>query len=240
MVGLEKKFLEEYQFQPSLWLRFLDSVFCRWDHGEEELKAFFSYLNSFYPTIKFIMDYSIKRIAFLDVVLIKTADGSLSTDLFCKSTDTYQLLHSKSCHRNTCKKAIPYGQAICIKHIYSDSVILNQHLMELESWLTNRGYDQSQVRNEIQRVHQIERIDLLRKRDRILDNKITLAFTYHPALNKVYKILEKAHRHVFKLLKLHVVLPSPPRVAIRNAKTLKDILVRSKLKPIIQKQIHGV
>ena len=54
--------------------------------------------------------------------------------------------------------------------------------------------------------------------------------TYHPALNKVHEILKKAHRHTIRSRRLNAVLPSPPRVAFRNPKTLKDHLVRSKLK----------
>ena len=44
-------------------------------------------------------------------------------------------------------------------------------------------------------------------------------------------ILRKAHHHVLKSNRLSRALPSPPRVAFRNAKSLKDRLVRSKLKP---------
>ena len=51
----------------------------------------------------------------------------------------------------------------------------------------------------------------------------------------MYEILQKAHRHTLKSQRLTAVLPSPPRLAFRNAKTLKDHLVRSKLKAIYEK-----
>ena len=54
--------------------------------------------------------------------------------------------------------------------------------------------------------------------------------TYHPALNKVHEILRKAHRYVLNSQRLSGVLPSPLRVAFQNPKTLRDRLVRSKLK----------
>ena len=53
--------------------------------------------------------------------------------------------------------------------------------------------------------------------------------TYHPALNCIHEILRKAQRHVLKSNRLSKVLTSSPRVAFRNAKALKDRLVRSKL-----------
>ena len=54
--------------------------------------------------------------------------------------------------------------------------------------------------------------------------------TFHPALNIVFDVLKRAHRHVQKSPVLQAVLPKPPRIAFRNPKTLRDKLVRSKLK----------
>ena len=86
-----------------------------------------------------------------------------------------------------------------------------------------------------QRVKTVNRTDLLSKREKEIDNRINLVLTYHPALKKVHEILLKAHRHTFKSQRLTAVLPSPPRLAFRNAKTLKDHLVRSKLKITYEK-----
>ena len=54
--------------------------------------------------------------------------------------------------------------------------------------------------------------------------------TFHPALNIVFDVLKRADRHVQKSPVLKAVLPKPPRIAFRNPKTLRDKLVRSKLK----------
>ena len=105
-----------------------------------------------------------------------------------------------------------------------------ERLNELEHWLLKRGYKSENVRPEIERVYDRSREDLLRKREKVQDDLVTLVLTYHPALKVVHDILRKAHRHVAKSVKLSKVLTSPPRVAFRNAKTLKDRLVRSKLK----------
>ena len=76
---------------------------------------------------------------------------------------------------------------------------------------------------------------MFQKRDKNVDDSIILAFTYHLALNQVYEILKRAHKHALKSPRLLSVLPSPPRVAFRNAKTIRDKLVRSKLKEFIYK-----
>ena len=81
----------------------------------------------------------------------------------------------------------------------------------------------------------MNRTDLLSKREKELNNRITLVLTYHPALAKVCEILQKTHRHTLKSQRLTAVLPSPPRLVFRNAKILKDHLVRSKLKTTYEK-----
>ena len=164
-------------------------------------------------------------------VVVYKENKHLSSDLYTKDTDTHQYLHAKSCHRSCIKRAIPYGQAIRIKRICSDENNLNRRLLELESWLSKRGYSSKNVRPEIERVHSVSRDDLLKKVERENDFcEPVLVLTYHPALNCIHEILRNAQRHVYKSARLAKVLKSPPRVAFRNAKTLKDRLVRSKLR----------
>ena len=87
------------------------------------------------------------------------------------------------------------------------------------------------VHSEIQKVHSMNRKNLLKnpeKQDK--NDSLFLVLTYHPALNKVLKILKKAHRHTIRSPRLSAVLPSPHWVVFHHPKTLKDHLVRSKLK----------
>ena len=69
--------------------------------------------------------------------------------------------------------------------------------------------------------------DLLKKRTKELGKRITKVRTYHPALNKVYEILQKAQNHSLPSVRLSTILPSPSTVAFHNAKTSRDKLVRS-------------
>ena len=54
--------------------------------------------------------------------------------------------------------------------------------------------------------------------------------TYHPVLTEKQEILQRALRNTVKSKLWTAVLPSPPRLAFRNAKTLTDYLVRAQLK----------
>ena len=92
--------------------------------------------------------------------------------------------------------------------------MLDERLKELETWFTNCGYHSEKVKPEIERVKTMNKTDLLRKLKKEIDNRITLVLTYHPALTKVYEILQKAHRHTLKFQRLTAVLPSPPRVSV--------------------------
>ena len=110
MAGLEEQIFEKSHFQPYLWLRYLDDIFCIWTEGLENLKEFFGFLNNVHPSIKFTMEYSQKQINFSDVLISKNDnESSLVTSLFTKSTDSHQYLHATSCHRSIYKKSIPYG-----------------------------------------------------------------------------------------------------------------------------------
>ena len=55
----------------------------------------------------------------------------LSTDLFCKPTDTHQHLHKKSCHPWHMKKEIPYGQALRFLRICSEDRQFQERVGEL-------------------------------------------------------------------------------------------------------------
>ena len=83
----------------------------------------------------------------------------------------------------------------------------------------------------------ISRDTFLRKRPKLDQEEypIRLFLTYHPALNKqIYNILNEIHPSALKSPKLGKVLPTPPRVTYRNAKSIRQHLVRARMKPMEQ------
>ena len=81
----------------------------------------------------------------------------------------------------------------------------------------------------------VKRTVSFEKRDKKVDDSITLVLTYHSALNQLYEILRRAHKDVLKSPRLHKDLTSPPNVAFWNSKTITNKLVRSELKEFIYK-----
>ena len=96
--------------------------------------------------------------------------------------------------------------------------------------MIDRGYKAEIIPPEIQKVNLIDRNNLLKKRPKHQEDSITIVLTFHPALKIAFNVLKRVHRHVQKSPVLKAVLPKPPRIAFGNPKTLRDKLVRSKLK----------
>ena len=79
-------------------------------------------------------------------------------------------------------------------------------------------------------MNSIARNVLIEKRPKHQEDSVTLILTCHTALHVIFDILKSAHRHIEKSPLLKSVLPKLPRVVFRNPKSLRDKLVRSKLK----------
>ena len=76
----EDKILNSLVKKPLFWWRYIDNIFMIWQHGEEKLKEFLKILNSCHPTIKFTAEYSLDKVNFLDVEVIRSGN-KLLTDL---------------------------------------------------------------------------------------------------------------------------------------------------------------
>ena len=81
----------------------------------------------------------------------------------------------------------------------------------------------------------VKRTVSFQKRDKKVDDSISLVVTYHAAQNELYEILRRAGKNVLKSPRLQSGLPSPPRVAFQNPKTIRDKIVHSNLKEFIYK-----
>ena len=233
MSGLEERLLEASADKPLVWMRFNDDVFFIWTHGEEKLKLFINFLNSSHDNIKFTSEYSRETIRFLDVQVTMREGGVLTTDLFCKPTDTHQFLHKKSCHPWHTKKAIPYSQALRYRSICSEGRQFRDRVGNLAGWLKDRGYEESIVNEQIDRVRRLDRETLLAETDRGPNpgrgDRIPLVITYHPAFNSVGKAIRSLHSMLSNSEEHREVFPEPPVTAFRRCKNLKDLLVRARL-----------
>ena len=121
------------------YTRFIDDMFTAFMGTEEEASNFVDWMNTLWPGIKFTYEWSNKELTFLDVKLIKTAEG-IETDRFVKPTNPQLYLHHKSNHPEHVFKSIVYGQALTVKMICSKDVFVEKHFENLKTKFRERGY----------------------------------------------------------------------------------------------------
>ena len=139
----------------------MNDAFFVWINGEEKRHDFLSCLNEFHPNLKFTYEHPTERINFLDVIVGKKKDEFV-TNLYCKATDCHQYFYYDSCHPNHMKKLSIYSQGLCIKRLCSDGHKLQKHLEKLKNWFCERGYPGYIIDEQLQRVKEKSRKELLR------------------------------------------------------------------------------
>ena len=90
MGHLEKQLLNLHPVKPTLWLRYIDDIFCIYPGNENEANNFLLFLNSYHHSIKFTADISNHSVNFLDVTVLVNDQGKLTTTVYRKPTDTYR------------------------------------------------------------------------------------------------------------------------------------------------------
>lgn len=128
----------------SNWKRYLDDCFIFWTKGEDDLEKFHSLLNTLNESIQFTMEKSDKELPFLDLRIIKNG-SCITTDLYCKPTDTHQYLDFRSCHPSHTKRNIPFNLARRICTIITDKTLRSKRLEELKIFLQRHRYPKNLI-----------------------------------------------------------------------------------------------
>ena len=127
----------------------------------------------------------------------------------------------------------PYGQALRIRRICSDDGTFTQRISKLRDWLLNRSYDRNLIETQINKVLDITRETALSNDSRSKErerNRDYLVATFHPALSRnIYNIVKENHNILLCNEEHKKVFPVVPLISFRRCKTLKDMLVRSKI-----------
>ena len=230
MGDLERSALDKTAYKPLVWWRYIDDIFLIWTHGPDKLTDFISTLNTAHPTIKFTHEVSPTSIHFLDVTVSLNADNNISTDLYIKPTDKHQYLLSTSAHPKHTKQSIPYSLALRLRRICSTDETFYLRTNELLTYLTNRGYKRKHVRNEIRKASKVTRQNSLTNKPKTKTARTPFVVTYHPSLSHLAPILRQ-HYHILQDSdSCKEAFPQPPMLCNRRPKSLKEYLVRARLK----------
>ena len=92
------------------------------------------------------------------------------------------------------------------------------------------------IEDAIQKVLKMSRDEALEEKPKKENDRTIFVVTYNPALPSISNILRKHWRVMANDPYLKKVFPSPPMVAFRRPKNLKDKLVKARVPPMPEKR----
>ena len=128
---------------------------CGMDTFTGELQQFHNLPQRNKPYHEIYMQ-SFVHIPFLDVN-ISILNDTITTDLYTKPTNKHRYFLHSSCHPLHTKRSIPFNLALGLRRIGSTNETFTLHTNELITCLHQRGYNLHFLKQEIRRVHNIER-----------------------------------------------------------------------------------
>ena len=206
-----------------LYLRYIDDIFMIQTGTKQELLIFLENLNSKHKAIKFEHNISYNNTSFLDTLIYKDKNNTLQTTLHRKSTDQQSYLHAHSDHPKSLKRSIPYSQALRIKTICSTLTEYKKHCAILKQNFIERAYKENILKDQINKVDNIDRKDLLSKKEKIIKDRIPCLITCNRKLPMMHKIINK-HWNVLQINQgLPETFQNNPLVAYKRNKNLQEI-----------------
>ena len=139
-----------------------------------------------------------------------------------------------SCHPKGVKQSIPYAQALRLRRICSTSVAFENRAAALQRHLVNRGYNEPFVRGQIHRARMLNRNELFAPRQGTTRKRVPFVVTYHPVLPNIGGIFKELHPPLSLSNRCKQAIQDLPMMAFRRPKSLKEYLVRAKLRPLDQ------
>ena len=224
------------RIQPLLWKRFIDDIFVIWPHGYEKLQLFIHHLNTCMTSIKLEAETSRDEVHFLDVTIKLQPDGTISTTLYTKPTDSHNYVNYRSCHLKSCKNGIPYGQFLRLRRICSS----DKDFIKESKWLAfhfhEANYPSKLIQDSFERAFVQDRQNLLLPKP--VDttgpsNNLYLITTFHPTFHEVNRIVNRNMDLLDRSSSTRPIIQAPLIRGFRRCRNLRDLLVWARLPPTI-------
>ena len=115
MEYVEQKAISSFSSSLKLWKRFVDDTFVIMQTNE--VNRFFDHLNNVDSSKNFTIELEQDdKLAFLDVLVIRTQDGKLATKVYRKTTHTNRYLNYHSAYSNEQTRCDEFVQSSTIVH----------------------------------------------------------------------------------------------------------------------------
>ena len=180
------------------------------------------------------------HIEFLDVQVLLSESGYISTNLYSKPTDARTYLHYTSDHPPCVKRAIPKGLGMRVKRICSKQTDYQHHRDRLIGRLRDRGYPEAQLASELNKVDRMKRENLLGRTGKnssgAAEGRVPMVVTYSCFLPDIRAIIRKNRHILSRSDRLTKIFSKDPMVAFKRGTNLKDLLVHKKTKNALRTQ----
>lgn len=219
---------EVKEYLMKFWKRFLDDCFVI-NNGLLNTDDLHFELNNLHPSITFTKSESETEMPFLDI-LVKKNENVLTTDLYCKATDTHNYLNFKSCHPKHTKLNIPFNLASRIITIVRDPNTREKRLSELKKQLLKQNYPMRIIQQGITRARQKGPVTTPAQRNKT-DNYDVISFvhTHNPRNQNMAQAIQTTRQLLKRSETMNSVLQKKTIInSKRQPKNLKRILTKSK------------
>ena len=174
--------LSTYPTPPKFWKRYVDDTCTALP--KESLLEFHKYLNSVNQHIQFTVEQEEGGILpFLDMLLSRDQDGSITTSVYRKSTHTDRYLNFLSHHPLTHKRSVVNTLFKRAEELSSDTKSQSEEERHLRITLKRNGYLRQFVKRSRMNVRTLARKDEDVDRDR----KLTVTLSYIRSVSESLK-----------------------------------------------------
>ena len=176
--------------KPEFNGRYIDDCLIITSLQREEMLAFISFANDFHPSIKFTHELSSSKITFLDIQ-ISIVEGTISTSVFYKPTDSHSYLDYNSSHSLATRNSIPFSQFLRLRRLCSSDEIFREKGKEMCTFFQSRNYPESIVYKAFQKVSKIPRQVCMQPTPKTSSDRPILVIPFHPHNIPVKKLFTK-------------------------------------------------
>ena len=237
MGELEQRLIQLDPERIKLWLRYIDDILIMWSGTQTEFQTFLNNCNQLHPTMKFTGECSPNTIHFLDLTLYKGENfeqkGTLDMKTYTKPTNKQTYVHSSSFHPKGTRKSIILGEAYRFLRTNTHNSDFREQMYKLQKALLIRGYKRKMVKTILHKIHFRDRKRILHKQKTLKPKTTTtpvLILKYNTHIHEVKEKIQTIWLDVKKDPLLNQLYPEPPRIALKRNQSLRDMLVRAKLK----------
>ena len=224
---------------PELYKRYIDDMTGCTVIGRSDLDKFLHAFGTFHHAVELVSEVSEVSLDTLDVIASVNVDGTLSTTIYYKPTDSHSYVHYDSNHPRPCLDSIPYSQFLRLRRICSDNDDFRSQCEKMSNFFRARSYPEQVLQRALERVNTVTREQSLTPKVRDDNDKTKLIIPFYDGISR--KISQMVHRNGRVLAQdpdIGFIFKDQILTSYKNCPNIKERVIRSKL-PSVLDEIPG-